>query len=85
MEVEYTAAFLQQLRRLGHRYPHIRDDVQPVIEQLQAGEILGEQIPRTGLTLFKGQRKGVRHDFFPRFANSFQRQYRVRPLFPSNQ
>ena len=53
MEVEYTAAFLYQLRRLGHRYPHIRDDVQSVIEQLQAGQILGEQIPRTGLTLFK--------------------------------
>jgi len=53
MEVEYTEAFLHQLRRLSRRYPHIRNDVQPVIEQLQAGEILGEQIPRTGLTLFK--------------------------------
>ena len=46
MEVEYTEAFLHQLHRLGgRRYRHIRDDVQPVIEQLQAGEILGEQIP----------------------------------------
>ena len=53
MEVEYTDAFLHQLRRLGRRYRHIRDDVRPVIEQLQAGVILGEQIPHTGLTLFK--------------------------------
>lgn len=53
MDVEYTEAFLRQLRWLGRRYRHIRDDVQPVIEQLQAGETLGDQIPDAGFTLFK--------------------------------
>jgi mRNA-degrading endonuclease RelE of RelBE toxin-antitoxin system len=53
VDVEYTEAFLRQLRRLGRRYRHIRDDVQPVIEQLQAGEMPGDQIPDVGLTLFK--------------------------------
>lgn len=53
MDVEYTEAFLRQLRRLGRRYRHIRDDVQPVIEQLQAGKTPGDQIPDVGFTLFK--------------------------------
>ncbi|HAS50878.1 MAG TPA: addiction module antitoxin [Gammaproteobacteria bacterium] len=53
MDVEYTEAFLRQLRRLGRRYRHIRDDVQPVIEQLQSGAMPGDQIPDVGVTLFK--------------------------------
>lgn len=53
MDVEYTDAFLSQLRRLSRRYRHIRDDVQPVIEQLQASETPGNQIADVGFTLFK--------------------------------
>jgi mRNA-degrading endonuclease RelE of RelBE toxin-antitoxin system len=53
MKVEYTEAFQRQLRRLGRRYRHIRDDLEPVIAQLQAGEILGDQIPNIGVALFK--------------------------------
>jgi mRNA-degrading endonuclease RelE of RelBE toxin-antitoxin system len=53
MRIEYTAAFLRQLRRLGRRYRHIRKDIEPVINELRAGKVLGDQIQHTGLTLFK--------------------------------
>ena len=53
MEIEYTAAFLRQLRRLSRRYRHIREDIEPVIRKLQVGKLLGDQIPHAGLTLFK--------------------------------
>jgi mRNA-degrading endonuclease RelE of RelBE toxin-antitoxin system len=35
------------------KYPHIRSDVQPVIEQLQRGEFVGDQVQGTGYTIFK--------------------------------
>jgi mRNA-degrading endonuclease RelE of RelBE toxin-antitoxin system len=53
MEIEYTAAFLRQLRRLSRRYRHIREDIEPVIRKLQVDKLLGDQIPHVGLTLFK--------------------------------
>jgi mRNA-degrading endonuclease RelE of RelBE toxin-antitoxin system len=53
MRIEYTAAFLRQLRRLGRRYRHIRKDIEPVINELRAGKVLGDQIQHTDLTLFK--------------------------------
>jgi mRNA-degrading endonuclease RelE of RelBE toxin-antitoxin system len=53
VQVEYTPEFKRNLRTLAKKYPHVRSDVQPVIEQLQAGEVPGEQVPRTGLLIFK--------------------------------
>jgi len=35
------------------KYRHICSDIEPIIEQLQAGEILGDQIPRTEFMLYK--------------------------------
>ncbi len=34
----------RQLRRLSRKYRRIRSDVQPLIEQLEAGETPGDQI-----------------------------------------
>lgn len=52
-DVQFTPEFKRNLRTLAKKYRHIRDDVAPVIEALQAGEILGDQIPGVGYTLFK--------------------------------
>jgi mRNA-degrading endonuclease RelE of RelBE toxin-antitoxin system len=52
-DVQFTPEFKRNLRTLAKKYRHIRDDVAPVIEALQAGEILGDQIPGIGYTLFK--------------------------------
>lgn len=53
VQVEYTPEFKRNLRALAKKYRHVRSDVQPVIEQLQAGEAIGDQVPRTGYTIFK--------------------------------
>ncbi|KOF08625.1 addiction module antitoxin, partial [Planococcus glaciei] len=41
VQVEYTQEFKRNLRALAKKYRHIRSDVQPVIDQLQAGEFMG--------------------------------------------
>lgn len=39
--------------RFLKKYRHIRSDVSPVIDQLQAGEVMGDQVPGTHYTIFK--------------------------------
>jgi len=51
--VEFTPEFKRNLRALSKKYRHIRSDVQPVLEQIQAGEFVGDQIPGTRYTVFK--------------------------------
>ena len=53
VQVEYTPEFKRNLRALAKKYRHIRSDIQPVIEQLEAGEVIGDQVPRTRHTIFK--------------------------------
>jgi len=53
IDVAFTAEFKRNLRALAKKYHHIRSDVQPVIEQLQHGELVGDQVPGTGYTVFK--------------------------------
>ncbi len=69
--VRFTPEFKRNLRKLGKKYRHIRSDVQPIIEQIQAGDFIGDQVPRTGYTIFKvrvrnsdirkGKRSGLSH------------------------
>jgi len=53
VEIQVTLEFKWSLRKLAKRYRNIRSDIQPVIEQLQAGSILGDPIPGIGYTVFK--------------------------------
>jgi mRNA-degrading endonuclease RelE of RelBE toxin-antitoxin system len=53
MHIEYTPEFKRNLRALAKKYRHIRSDVQPVIDKLEVGEIVGVQVPRTPYTIFK--------------------------------
>jgi mRNA-degrading endonuclease RelE of RelBE toxin-antitoxin system len=53
--VHYSDTFKRQLKRLSRKYRRIRSDVQPLIEQLEAGETPGEQIQGTGYTVYKAQ------------------------------
>ncbi|WP_231865552.1 type II toxin-antitoxin system RelE/ParE family toxin [Anabaena sp. FACHB-709] len=41
------------MRTLAKKYRSIRNDIQPVIEQLEQGELPGDQIPGIGYTVFK--------------------------------
>jgi mRNA-degrading endonuclease RelE of RelBE toxin-antitoxin system len=53
VQVEYTPEFKRNLRVLAKKYRHIRSDVQPVINRLQAGEVIGDQVSGTRYTIFK--------------------------------
>lgn len=53
IDVAFTPEFKRNVRRLARKYRSIRSDVAPVIEQLERGETPGDQIQRTGYTVFK--------------------------------
>lgn len=53
IQVEVTAKFQRNLRTLARKYRSIRQDIQPIIEQLEAGELPGDQISGVGYTIFK--------------------------------
>jgi len=53
IEVEVSEKLKRDLRILSKRYRRIRSDVQPIVEQLQAVEMLGSQVPRVGYPIFK--------------------------------
>jgi mRNA-degrading endonuclease RelE of RelBE toxin-antitoxin system len=53
--LRFTAEFKRNLRALSKKYRHIRSDVEPVIEQIQAGDFVGDQVPRIGYTVFKAR------------------------------
>ncbi|UUO16111.1 type II toxin-antitoxin system RelE family toxin [Dolichospermum heterosporum] len=51
--VNFTDNFKQKIRSLSKKYRHIRNDIQPIIEELQSGNFLGDQISGTGYTVLK--------------------------------
>ncbi len=53
IQVEATAKFKRNLRILAKNYRNISNDIQPIIEQLQSGELPGDKIPGVGYTIFK--------------------------------
>jgi len=54
IEIRFTPEFKRNLRALGKKYRHIRSDIEPVIEQIRTGKIIGDRIPKTGdYTIFK--------------------------------
>ncbi len=53
VEVALTSRFQKDLRTLAKHYRRIRSDVQPLIQQLETGELPGDQIAGIKLTLFK--------------------------------
>lgn len=51
--VRFTPEFKRNLHALAKKYRHIRSDVQPVIDALQSGTLLGDQVPGVGVPVFK--------------------------------
>lgn len=50
ISVEATLRFQRNLRKLANKYLNIANDLQPVIQQLQQGEIVGDRISNIGYT-----------------------------------
>lgn len=77
--VSFTFEFKRNLRALAKKFRSIRTDVQPLIDQLLAGELPGDQIPGISLTIFKvrlknsdlqkGKRSGYRCIYYLKTRN----------------
>ncbi len=46
IQIAFTPEFKRNVRRLSRKYRHIKSDLQPLIEQLEQGDITAEQIQR---------------------------------------
>ena len=53
IQVEASPTFNKNLRTLAKKYRSLRNDIQPVIEQLEQGDLPGDQIPDVGYAVFK--------------------------------
>ncbi len=53
IQVEASSTFNRNLRDLAKKYRSIKNDIQPIIEQLEQGELPGDQISGIGYTVFK--------------------------------
>jgi mRNA-degrading endonuclease RelE of RelBE toxin-antitoxin system len=53
ININYTNEFKRNLRHLIKKYPHIRQDVEPVINALQTGELLGDKVQHIGYSVYK--------------------------------
>jgi addiction module RelE/StbE family toxin len=53
VSVQVTPPFLRRLKDLAKRYRQVKKDIQPVIDELQAGNFIGDQITGTGYTVLK--------------------------------
>lgn len=52
-EVRFTLPFIRRLKGLTKRYRKIQNDIQPIIEELQLGNFIGDQIVDINFTIFK--------------------------------
>jgi mRNA-degrading endonuclease RelE of RelBE toxin-antitoxin system len=77
--ISFTLEFKRNLRALAKKYRSIRSDIQPLIDQLLAGQLPGDQVPGVGLTIFKvrlqnsdirkGKRSGYRCIYYLKTRN----------------
>ncbi len=53
INIFFSDEFKIRLRTLAKRYRSIRNDLQPLIDKLQSGDFVGDQIAGTGYTILK--------------------------------
>jgi len=53
IHVFFTPEFKRNVRTLAKKYHHIQSDVQPFIEKIQRGELIGDKVQGTGYAIFK--------------------------------
>jgi mRNA-degrading endonuclease RelE of RelBE toxin-antitoxin system len=57
IEVRFTLPFIRRLKELTKRYRKIQDDIQPIIDQLEIGNFVGDQIVGLSSSIFKVRAK----------------------------
>jgi mRNA-degrading endonuclease RelE of RelBE toxin-antitoxin system len=53
IQVQVSQVFRQKFKTLAKKNPNVQKDVQPFVEQLERGEILGDRIAGIGYEVFK--------------------------------
>ena len=53
VELKFSEEFKNKLRDLSKKYRNIRADLQPILDDLQAGNFQGDQIANVGYTVYK--------------------------------
>jgi len=53
IQIEFTPEFKRNLKQLAKKYRHIRTDLEPVIGELQKGNLIGDRVPSIGYPIFK--------------------------------
>jgi hypothetical protein len=57
VQVQFSVPFLRRLKDLTKRYRKIGQDIQPIIDALEEGDVVGDQIAGTGYVVFKVRAK----------------------------
>jgi mRNA-degrading endonuclease RelE of RelBE toxin-antitoxin system len=52
-EILFSDDFKSRLRTLAKRYRSIQSDLQPLLDELQSGNFLGDRLTKTSFTTFK--------------------------------
>jgi len=55
IRVRFTPGFKRNLRRLARKYRHIKSDIEPLIKEIEAGGLPGDQIPRAKDEIYKAR------------------------------
>lgn len=53
IEIRFSDVFKARLRTLAKRYRRIRADLQPLVEELQQGNFVGDRLTQTNTLVFK--------------------------------
>ncbi len=53
IEIRFTTDFRKQLRKLEKRYRKIKSDLEPILMQIQMGEIIGDRLQGLDAEVFK--------------------------------
>lgn len=53
IEIRFTPDFRKQLRKLEKRYRKIKSDLEPILIQIQMGEIIGDRLQGLNAEVFK--------------------------------
>lgn len=56
-DIQFASSFKRRLKGLAKRYRHIQEDIQPVIDELQKGNFIGDKIPGLSIRAFKVRAK----------------------------
>ncbi len=56
-EIEFTPEFKRNVRHLAKKYRHFKSDIQPVLDTLASGKLVGVRVPKVKYAVYKVRAK----------------------------